>query len=127
MIRRPPRSTRTDTLCPYTTLFRSSDTFVLDSWDNPSERVTFTITVQPASGLDISPTTLPTPVIGVAYSQSLTTTGGTAPYTYSLGAGDFPPGLSFSSSGVFSGTPTQSGSHTSLGRASGRERVCPYV
>src|SRR3546814_13215367 len=25
MIRRPPRSTRTDTLCPYTTLFRSID------------------------------------------------------------------------------------------------------
>src|SRR3546814_13107278 len=24
MIRRPPRSTRTDTLCPYTTLFRST-------------------------------------------------------------------------------------------------------
>src|SRR3546814_11370906 len=23
MVRRPPRSTRTDTLCPYTTLFRS--------------------------------------------------------------------------------------------------------
>src|SRR3546814_12550749 len=28
MRRRPPRSTRTDTLCPYTTLFRS---FVLDA------------------------------------------------------------------------------------------------
>src|SRR3546814_14482918 len=27
MIRRPPRSTRTDTLFPYTTLFRSSATF----------------------------------------------------------------------------------------------------
>src|SRR3546814_11042945 len=25
MLRRPPRSTRTDTLCPYTTLFRSDD------------------------------------------------------------------------------------------------------
>src|SRR3546814_2661089 len=25
MIRRPPKSTRTDTLCPYTTLFRSAD------------------------------------------------------------------------------------------------------
>src|SRR3546814_15210172 len=25
MIRRPPRSTRTGTLCPYTTLFRSED------------------------------------------------------------------------------------------------------
>src|SRR3546814_9337534 len=29
MIRRPPRSTRTDTLFPYTTLFRSS------TWDGP--------------------------------------------------------------------------------------------
>src|SRR3546814_16437833 len=29
MIRRPPRSTRTDTLCPYTTLFRSSSGEVL--------------------------------------------------------------------------------------------------
>src|SRR3546814_5127696 len=28
MIRRPPRSTRTDTLFPYTTLFRSFDPFV---------------------------------------------------------------------------------------------------
>src|SRR3546814_12266743 len=28
MIRRPPRSTRTDTLFPYTTLFRSSDNYV---------------------------------------------------------------------------------------------------
>src|SRR3546814_2114024 len=27
MIRRPPRSTRTDTLFPYTTLFRSTDVF----------------------------------------------------------------------------------------------------
>src|SRR3546814_13448578 len=29
MIRRPPRSTRTDTLFPYTTLFRSAERFVL--------------------------------------------------------------------------------------------------
>src|SRR3546814_3191253 len=29
MIRRPPRSTRTDTLCPYTTLFRSRGGHVL--------------------------------------------------------------------------------------------------
>src|SRR3546814_16316539 len=31
MIRRPPRSTRTDTLFPYTTLFRSSDGFGADA------------------------------------------------------------------------------------------------
>src|SRR3546814_14009305 len=31
MIRRPPRSTRTDTLFPYTTLFRSSPSSTLNS------------------------------------------------------------------------------------------------
>src|SRR3546814_3239241 len=31
MIRRPPRSTRTDTLCPYTTLFRSDNKAVAAS------------------------------------------------------------------------------------------------
>src|SRR3546814_20344636 len=32
MIRRPPRSTRTDTLCPYTTLFRSSLGPIFGEW-----------------------------------------------------------------------------------------------
>src|SRR3546814_6657427 len=31
ILRRPPRSTRTDTLFPYTTLFRSADNCVFDS------------------------------------------------------------------------------------------------
>src|SRR3546814_158551 len=35
MIRRPPRSTRTDTLFPYTSLFRSRPT--ADSWDRIEE------------------------------------------------------------------------------------------
>src|SRR3546814_3707063 len=33
MIRRPPRSTRTDTLFPYTTLFRSAGKLVLQPFD----------------------------------------------------------------------------------------------
>src|SRR3546814_15733334 len=37
MIRRPPRSTRTDTLFPYTTLFRSNlRAFVLSAYDQAS-------------------------------------------------------------------------------------------
>src|SRR3546814_18904835 len=38
MIRRPPRSTRTDTLFPYTTLFRSGDPPARrsDGWSPPS-------------------------------------------------------------------------------------------
>src|SRR3546814_9450802 len=34
MIRRPPRSKRTDTLFPYTTLFRSADLKLLDDNDD---------------------------------------------------------------------------------------------
>src|SRR3546814_13020393 len=36
MIRRPPRSTRTDTLFPYTTLFRSDGSPALTGWSPPS-------------------------------------------------------------------------------------------
>src|SRR3546814_4643960 len=35
MIRRPPRSTRTDTLFPYTTLFRSLEDGTATSWRGP--------------------------------------------------------------------------------------------
>src|SRR3546814_9289714 len=35
MIRRPPRSTRTDTLFPYSTLFRSHDNSLFRSSDTP--------------------------------------------------------------------------------------------
>src|SRR3546814_4093618 len=35
MIRRPPRSTRTDTLFPYTTLFRSQSKYVCKHPSNP--------------------------------------------------------------------------------------------
>src|SRR3546814_20379401 len=35
MIRRPPRSTRTDTLFPYTTLFRSHEETVVESAPHP--------------------------------------------------------------------------------------------
>src|SRR3546814_14383527 len=39
MIRRPPRSTRTDTLFPYTTLFRSSSSFFLTrAFKRPRQR-----------------------------------------------------------------------------------------
>src|SRR3546814_210503 len=42
MIRRPPRSTRTDTLFPYTTLFRSPET------RGPGKRCSKTDTIKPA-------------------------------------------------------------------------------
>lgn len=53
---------------------------------------------------------LPGGVAGVAYSQSLSATGGTPPYTYALAAGSsLPAGMSLSAGGVLSGAPTAAG------------------
>ncbi|MGB9030293.1 MAG: putative Ig domain-containing protein, partial [Acidobacteriaceae bacterium] len=45
----------------------------------------------------------------VAYSQTFTASGGTAPYTYAVTAGALPAGLTLSTAGSLSGSPTASG------------------
>jgi len=47
--------------------------------------------------------------VGTAYSQQLTATGGAGGYTFGLGTGALPGGLTLSSSGLLSGTPTATG------------------
>jgi large repetitive protein len=53
----------------------------------------------------------PGAVVGVAYSDPLTATGGTAPYTWSVNTGTLPPGITLSTAGVLAGTPTTAGSY----------------
>jgi uncharacterized protein YhjY with autotransporter beta-barrel domain len=72
---------------------------------------TFTGTVG-APSIKLTPTTLPAAVALTAYSQSLSANGGTAPYTFTIASGALPSGLSLSSSGVLSGTPTVTGGYT---------------
>lgn len=48
--------------------------------------------------------------MGVAYSQTLTAAGGTAPYTFAITTGTLPAGLTMSTAGVISGTPTATAS-----------------
>ena len=69
---------------------------------------TYTLTVS-APTLTVGPAALPAPVIGVPYSQTLTATSGAAPYTFAITSGTLPTGLSLSSAGVLSGTPTAGG------------------
>lgn len=59
--------------------------------------------------ITVNPNTLPTGTENSTYSQSITATGGTSPYTFSLSAGTLPNGLTISSGGSLSGTPTQGG------------------
>jgi hypothetical protein len=53
---------------------------------------------------------LPAGTTDTAYNQTLTASGGTAPYSWALASGSLPSGLVLnSSSGLISGTPTSAG------------------
>nr|WP_211162536.1 putative Ig domain-containing protein [Aeromonas sp. DNRA1] len=86
-----------------------SFTYTATNASGTSSPATVTITVS-APTLAITPTTLPDGTQGTAYSQTVTATGGSTPYTYAITAGSLPAGLSLNtSSGVISGTPSASG------------------
>jgi len=58
--------------------------------------------------LSISTSSLSPGQIGAAYSATLTATGGTPPYTWSIPSGQLPPGLTLAAtSGAIAGTPSQ--------------------
>ena len=65
-----------------------------------------------APALTVTPPVLPSAITAQAYSQNFSTTGGVAPYRYAVTAGALPTGLTLSTAGVLSGTPTQGGAFT---------------
>ena len=62
--------------------------------------------------LAVTSTTLPQGVGGTPFSATLSATGGTPGYAWSLSSGQLPAGLSLSSAGIISGTPSASGSYS---------------
>ncbi len=104
-------------------------TFTVQAHDNLGNTGSRSYTVYITSNsLALSPSTLPNGMLGTAYSQTVTASGGTAPYTYSVSGGSLPAGLSLNpSTGVISGTPTASGTasftvqaHDNLGNTGSR-------
>lgn len=61
--------------------------------------------------LEIAEITLPSGLVGAAYSSSLLAIGGETPYTWSVTAGVLPAGLALNG-GVLAGTPTTPGTST---------------
>ncbi|MFN7976308.1 MAG: Ig domain-containing protein [Acidobacteriota bacterium] len=62
-----------------------------------------------AHTISLSPPTLPAGLLNVPYSETITASGGDAPYVFTTLPASLPPGLSLSAGGVLSGTPTTSG------------------
>jgi len=71
-----------------------------------STSITYALNVLPID-VFVAPTLLPNGTVGVAYNQALTICCGGPPYTFTQQG--LPAGLSMSSAGVISGTPTASG------------------
>ena len=90
----------------------TSITFQVTDLTSATASKSLSITI--ATPLSISTSSLPNGTMGTAYSQTLTATGGTSPYNWSINSGSLPAGLSLSSSGVISGTPTAAGGPTSV-------------
>jgi len=102
-----------------TTGIGSTDVFELaDGSLTGSGDVRFTITINAsASPITVTPGALPTLTAGAAFSQTLSASGGLAPYSYALQSGVLPPGLSLTTGGILSGTPTQRGAYSFSVRA----------
>jgi len=87
---------------------------VADS-DNPQQEDTqkYAITIYAGSTPDplaiSTPPLLPSGVVNTWYGYNLEATGGTWPRTWNLLSGSLPPGLTFDSAGLISGTPTAVG------------------
>ncbi len=60
--------------------------------------------------ITLSPATLPLAILGVPYTQTITATGGTGPYTFAVTAGALPAGFTLSAGDVLAGTLTALGS-----------------
>ncbi len=59
--------------------------------------------------ITIKPAKLPNAMIGHPYSKVLVASGGNSPYVFSISQGTLPTGLTLSSTGTLSGTPTVEG------------------
>ena len=76
----------------------------------PARTASQSLSISVAAQLQITTSGLPGGVVGNAYSQTLSATGGTPPYTWSVASGALPPGLTLDpATGAVSGTPTSSG------------------
>ncbi len=73
---------------------------------------TATLTLAVATPVTVAGTTLPSGAVSRSYSATLSASGGTGTYTWRLASGSLPTGLTLSTSGSITGTPTAGGLFT---------------
>ena len=90
----------------YTITVQVTDSTLPTSQVAPPTPLALQIPIQTPPPLSISPSSLPSGQTATPYSASLSASGGIAPYTWAITAGQLPPGLHFNSAtGAITGTP----------------------
>jgi len=123
----------------------NTSTGVISGSITSSATVTFTIRATAADGcvgstsytitptcptISLAPAALPTGSLGYPYSETLTASGSTAPYTYMLQSGALPSGLVLASNGILNGAPSATGTFVftiQVTDASGCTNSFPYT
>ncbi len=89
----------------------TSITVSLEAISKANTGVTVTSSITIVLPVTFTTTSLPNGSNGVAYNQTIITSGGVAPITYAVGIGSLPPGLKLNSVGTIIGTPSSSGTN----------------
>ena len=92
-----------------TTAGNSSFTVQAKDSGTPQQSVQQALSVTIYAGLTITTTSLPNGTINSAYTATLASAGGTGTVIWNISQGTLPAGLTLSSAGVISGTPTTTG------------------
>ena len=80
--------------------------------DNSNQTAQAALTLAVADALSITTCPAGSGIVGQPYSSSATANGGQPPYTWALGSGSVPIGLSFNTlNGALTGTPTSAGTY----------------
>jgi len=106
----------------------SLDGFVISGTPTSTGTYSFTLQVQDEMGasstkslqivivepVGVVTVSLNAATVGSAYSQTLSATGGSTPYTWSVASGSLPAGLNLSAAGVITGTPSSTAKNSSF-------------
>lgn len=95
----------------------------LTTWIGVASLVLWAASVA-AQDITVTPSSIPTPALGVPYSVTFVASDGVAPYQFLVSAGLLPAGLSLSGTGDLTGTPTSSAPYSftiTVSDALGRE------
>ncbi len=96
--------------------------FTLTATDGSNATATATLNVT-VTGITVNPATLVNGLTFVSYTATLSATGGTGSYTFSLSSGTLPPGLSLNGNMIV-GTPTMAGASVFTIRADDDGNTC---